>query len=87
MTTLDFNEDGSVYYTEESGMSAIAWPSDTTKPQGFHDEYDGTYLSFDVRVALNGDVYLTLGASSYLVEVDDDNVPIHIFDYDGMTLS
>lgn len=84
--TLDFNEDGSVYYTKESDMTALAWPSLISKPEGTHFEYDGTYDSFNVRVAMNGDVYLELGISSYLVEVYDDNVPTAI-SYDGIRLS
>ena len=84
--TLTFNKDGSIYYTYVSDKTVLAYPSSMSEPEGSHYENDGTYSSFDVRVALNGDVYLELGTESYQVSVNDDNVPTMIFGYHGMTL-
>lgn len=84
--TVAFRNDGSVYYTAKTDMTALAYPSSISKPDGYHNEYDGTFSSFDVRVELNGDVYVEIGASSYLVTVDENNVPKKIHDYHGMTL-
>ena len=84
--TLTFNKDGSIYYTYVSDKTVLAYPSSMSEPEGSHYENDGTYSSFDVRVALNGDVYLEFDTESYQVSVNDDNVPTMIFGYHGMTL-
>lgn len=84
-----------VYLDKKSGkefdrpqykMTVLAYPSSISEPEGFHNEYDGTYNSFKVRVTLGGEVYVDIGASSYRVTVNDNNIPTKIHDYYGMTL-
>ena len=84
--SLSFKDDGTVYYTSLYDMTVLAYPSSISKPEGFHNEYDGTYKSFKVRVTLGGEVYVDIGGSSYRVTVNDNNVPTKIHDYYGMTL-
>lgn len=84
--SLTFEEDGSVYYTSLYDMTVLAYPSSISKPEGFHNEYDGTYKSFKVRVTLGGEVYVDIGSSSYRVTVNENNVPTKIHDYYGITL-
>ena len=84
--SLTFEKDGSVYYTSLYDMTVLAYPSSISEPEGFHNEYDGTYNSFKVRVTLGGEVYVDIGASSYRVTVNDNNIPTKIHDYYGMTL-
>ena len=84
--SLTFKNDGSVYYTSLYDMAVLAYPSSISEPDGFHNEYDGTYSSFKVRVTLGGEVYVDIDASSYRVTVNDNNVPTKIHDYYGMTL-
>lgn len=84
--SLSFREDGSVYYTSLYDMTVLAYPSSISEPEGFHNEYDGTYSSFKVRVTLSGEVYVDIGGSSYLVTVNDSNVPTKIHNYYGITL-
>ncbi len=84
--SLVFKDDGSVYYATVNDMTVIAYPSSISEPDGNHNEYGGTYSDFKIRVTFDGEIYLDLGTSSYEVVVDDNNVPIKILDYDGMTL-
>lgn len=84
--SLTFKNDGSVYYTSMYDMTVLAYPSSISKPKGYHNEYDGTYSSFKVRVTLGGGVYVDIGGSSYRVTVNENNVPTKIHDYYGMTL-
>ena len=84
--SLNFEEDGSVYYTSLYDMTVLAYPSSISKPEGFHNEYDGTYKSFKVRVTLGGEVYVDIGSSSYRVTVNENNVPTKTHDYYGITL-
>ena len=84
--SLTFEEDGSVYYTSLYDMTVLAYPSSISKPEGFHNEYDGTYKSFKVRVTLGGEVYVDIGSSSYRGTVNENNVPTKIHDYYGITL-
>lgn len=84
--SLTFKNDGGVYYTSLYDMTAVAYPSSISKPEGYHNEYDGTYNSFSVRVNWDGEVYVEIGATSYKVTVNNNNIPITIHDYYGMTL-
>ena len=84
--TLKFNEDGTVYYTSLWDMTVLAYPKSISKPDGSHNEYDGTYDSFSVSVSLDGTVYVKIGYHTCEVYVDSNNVPQSIYDYDGMTL-
>ncbi len=84
--TLSFQLDGSVEYLVVSDMTALAWPSATSEPEGYHSSYDGNYDSFDVQVTLSGDVYLILGGKKYMIGVDSENEPYAIYGYHDMTL-
>lgn len=84
--TLRFNDDGTVYYTSLYDMTVLAYPKSISEPDGYHNEYDGTYSSFSVSVALDGTVYVKIGYHTCEVYVDSNNVPQSIYDYDGMTL-
>ena len=84
--TLTFNEDGSVDYLSTYDMTVLAYPKSIAKPDGYHNEYEGTYNSFSVSVSFNGTAYLKIGIDTYELLVDSDNIPKAIYDYDGMTL-
>lgn len=84
--TLRFNEDGTVYHTSLIDMTALAYPKSFPEPDGYHNEYDGTYDSFSVSVSSDGTVYVKIGYHTCEVYVDSNNVPQSIYDYDGMTL-
>ena len=79
--SLTFNKDGTVYYKSISDMTVLAHPKSISKPEGYHNEYDGTYSSFSIEVTLSGDVYIKLGGSKYKVNVNSDNIPISIESY------
>ena len=85
--SLSFDYDGNINYTTCSERKALAYPKGISKPEGYNIEHDGTYNSFRVRVTLTGKIYLDIGSSSCLVTVNDENVPVAINDYDGMTLT
>ena len=84
--TLKFNNDVTVYYTSLHDMTVLAYPKSISEPDGYHNEYDGTYDSFSVYVSLDGTVYVKIGYHTCEVSVDSNNVPQSIYDYDGMTL-
>lgn len=84
--TLKFNNDGTVYYTSLYDRTVLAYPKSISEPDGYHNEYDGTYGSFSVSVSLDGTVYVKIGYHTCEVSVDSNNVPQLIYDYDGMTL-
>ncbi len=85
---LKFNEDGSVYYKNVYDKTVLAHPKNSPKPDPYHYEYDGELTSFSVFISLNGTIYLTAGGDSYIVSVDENNVPKSIYsEYDHLTLT
>ena len=86
--SLTFNKDGTVYYKSTSDMTVLAYPKIISKPEGFHNEYDGTYPSFSIKVSLFGDIYVKLGGKKYKVNVSSYNFPKSIESYGshGVTL-
>lgn len=83
--SLEFKEDGTVYYKHIENSKVLYAPSGADKSPT-NEEKDGTYDTYTVSVDFDGTVYLKMGYSEYEVEVTDDNVPELIKGYNGMDL-
>ena len=84
--TIEFREDGTVYYQYTKDSKVLAAPKHATDVGDIHDSYDGEYDSFSVTVDFDGTAYVKIGGSECEITVDENNVPQRISDYHGMSM-
>lgn len=85
-STVEFREDGTVYYKHTKDSKVLAAPKHATDVGDIYDSYDGEYDSFSVTVDFDGTAYVKIGGSECKITVDENNMPKRILDYHGMSL-